>query len=243
MVSRLRRAWQSLPPERRAAAVAAFALFATLFLPWYQQTAIATGAGGRRLQSLAGSLTGWGAFSFVEAAVLLVSLSVLVLLFKRAEGSAFHLPGGDGWAITFAGAWTCFLIVWRMFDKSGTTNHGYYATSVGVEWGIFAALLVAAILTWAGIRIRRAHRPEPPLPDGVVFDGRWHDGPRRSSDREQARRPAPAASPTPGRRAARAPRSSWRPAERPEWSEPPERPVGWLTAPPAAGTDANPDDE
>ncbi len=48
------------------------------------------------LRSLSESMTGWGAFSFVEAAVLLVAAGVLLLLFVRAEGQAFHVPGGDG---------------------------------------------------------------------------------------------------------------------------------------------------
>ena len=127
---------------------------------------ILSGAGraaGLRLTSA--SITGWGAFSFVEAAVLLVAAAVLTLLFMRAEGRAFHVPGGDGGVITAAGAWTCVLIVWRIFDKQGgQSNHGQYLTSTGIEWGIFIALGVAGLLTDAGSRIKLAHEPEPPLP-------------------------------------------------------------------------------
>jgi hypothetical protein len=161
--ARIRRAWGFLPPERRLAAVGALGLLLTLFLPWYQETVIARGRSAN-LNSLSASLTGWGAFSWVEAAVLLVAVAVLVLLFVRAEGKAFHVPWGDGGVITGAGAWTCLLIVWRMFDKQGTTGHGLYETTSGIEWGIFVALAVAALLTYAGSRIRRAHEPEPPLP-------------------------------------------------------------------------------
>jgi hypothetical protein len=159
---RVARAWRALPHERRLAAYAAIGLFLALFLPWYQETVIASGKA--HLQSLSASITGWGAFSFVEAAVLLVAAAVLTLLFQRAEGRAFHLPGGDGWVITAAGLWTCALIVWRIFDKQGTSVHGPGATSTGVEWGIFVALAIAAFLTYAGSRIRAAHQPEPPLP-------------------------------------------------------------------------------
>jgi hypothetical protein len=135
----------------------------TLFLPWYQETVIASSK-TPALRSASASLTGWGAFSFVEAAVLLVAVGVLVLLFVRAEGKAFHVPGGDGWVVTAAGIWAAILIVWRMFDKEGTTGHGQYATTAGIEWGIFVALGVAALLAYAGSRIRLAHEPEPPLP-------------------------------------------------------------------------------
>ena len=161
--SRVVRAWRALPHESRLAAFASAALVVTLFLPWYQVTLIAR-AKSAALESASASITGWGAFSFVEAAVLLVAGGVLTLLFQRAEGRAFHLPGGDGAVITAAGLWTCVLIVWRIFDKQGATANGPSATTSGVEWGIFFALGAAAFLAYSGSRIRAAHRPEPPLP-------------------------------------------------------------------------------
>jgi hypothetical protein len=161
--TRLVRAWKALPSESRLAAYASGALFVTLFLPWYQVTLIAPEK-AKGLQSASASITGWGAFSFVEAAVLLVAVAVLTLLFQRAEGRAFHLPGGDGAVVLAAGLWTCALIVWRIFDKQGATTNGPSATTSGIEWGIFVALAAAAFLAYAGSRIRAAHRPEPPLP-------------------------------------------------------------------------------
>ena len=159
----MRLAWRVLPPERRLSALAAVALFATLFLPWYQETVIPTGFAKHTTLPNA-SLTGWAAFSFVEAAVLLVSLAVLALLFFRAEGRAFHVPGGDGGMITVAGFWTGVLILWRMFDKSGTQGYGQFVTASGIEWGIFIALGVAGLLAYSGQRIRLQHEAEPPLP-------------------------------------------------------------------------------
>ena len=161
--TRLARAWRALPHESRLAAFASLALFVTLFLPWYQVTLIAQ-AKTTKLQSASATITGWGAFSFVEAAVLLVAAGVVTLLFQRAEGRAFHLPGGDGGVITAAGVWTCVLIVWRIFDKQGATTNGPSATTSGIEWGIFIALAAGAFLAYSGSRIRAAHRPEPPLP-------------------------------------------------------------------------------
>jgi hypothetical protein len=194
---RLVRVWRELPSERRLAAGAALALFLTLFLPWYQETVIAGGVNS--LRSASASLTGWAAFSFVEAAVLLVAVSVLALLLFRAQGRAFHVPGGDGGVVTAAGFWTCLLIVWRMFDKEGTSGHGQVATTSGIEWGIFIALGVAGVLTYAGTRIRRAHEPEPPLPGDAPrgsrrpdmdADDTWTQTPAGAAP--PARRPAPA---------------------------------------------------
>ena len=206
--TRLARFWRGLPGERKLAALAALGLFVTLFLPWYQETVIASGV--TSLRSTSASLTGWGAFSFVEAAVLLVAAAVLVLLFIRAEGGAFHVPGGDGGVITAAGVWTCALIIWRMFDKQGTTGHGQIASTWGIEWGIFVALGIAALLTYAGSRIRQAHEPEPPLPgEGVVAVanatveatgdrfGRRAGSPAQDRSRERARRRGRVATPAP----------------------------------------------
>jgi hypothetical protein len=161
--TRVARAWRALPHESRLAAFASAALFVALFLPWYQVTLIAR-AKSATLQSASATITGWGAFSFVEAAVLLVAAGVVTLLFQRAEGRAFHLPGGDGGVITAAGLWTCLLIVWRIFDKQGATTTVQSATTSGIEWGILVALAAAAFLAYSGSRIRAAHRPEPPLP-------------------------------------------------------------------------------
>jgi hypothetical protein len=179
--------------------MASAGLFLALFLPWYQETVFANGV--TSLRSASSSLTGWGAFSFVEAAVLLVAVAVLILLFTRAEGQAFHVPGGDGGVITAAGLWTCLLIVWRIFDKEGTSRHDQIAYTSGIEWGIFVALGVAAVLTYAGSQIRLAHEPEPPLPGappakrtgGRTRRRRWLG---KSSD--EARRHAPARRAYPG---------------------------------------------
>lgn len=156
-VSRLRAAWRALDREERVAGLAALGLLATMFLPWYSATRAIVAKGSAR--SVSEGHVAISVFSFVEAAVLLVALGVLALLFARGERRAFHLPGGDGTVITAAGAWACLLIFWRFFDKP---NLGAQVT-VGLKWGIFVALTAGVALALAGNRIRAAHRPEPLL--------------------------------------------------------------------------------
>jgi hypothetical protein len=156
-VRRLRVAWRALAPEQRLVAFAALGLLFTMFLPWYSTTS--AGKLGKRIVAVHDSQSALEAFSWVEAAVLLVALGVLALLFARGERRAFHLPGGDGAVITGAGIWACLLIVWRFFDKPELGN----GVSVGLQWGIFIALCAAVALVLAGNRVRAAHRPEPPL--------------------------------------------------------------------------------
>ncbi|MDO8201357.1 hypothetical protein, partial [Conexibacter sp. CPCC 205762] len=150
-------AWRGLAPEGRLAAGAALLLFVTMFLPWYQLNAVVAERAGGRL--VGRNLTAFGVFSFVEAAVLLVAIAVLFLLFARAEGRSFHLPGGDGTIVTIAGGWVLLLLVWRLFDKPNVSGAG--VGNVGIQWGIFFAIGAAGLLTSAGLRMRAAHRPEP----------------------------------------------------------------------------------
>jgi hypothetical protein len=159
-VPRIARAWDALDRDRRLAAVAALLLFVTMLLPWYQQNAVVTGSKHGALVSQ--NLNAFAVFSFVEAAVLLVALAVLFLLYRRAEGATFHMPGSDGAVIFAAGLWAGLLLVLRLFDKPGITHNGV-AANVGVQWGIFFALAAAGLLAYAGSRMRAARRPEPPL--------------------------------------------------------------------------------
>jgi len=146
--ARIVRAWRTLTPDGRLAAIASLALFLSMFLPWYQVQ-------GRAVSD---SVSAFGAFSFVEAAVLLVAFAVLALLFARSEHATFHLPGGDGSVVMAAGLWVAVLLVWRLFDKPDAAD-----ALVGVEWGIFFALAAAGLLAYAGSRMRRAQRPPAPL--------------------------------------------------------------------------------
>jgi hypothetical protein len=94
----------------------------------------------------------FGPFSFVEAAMVLTGLAVLLLLRKRAEGAEFHIPFGDGSVIAAAGAWSALLIVFRLPERPlGQT---------------LLALVCAGLLLIAGVSERRKRLPDDlPGPD------------------------------------------------------------------------------
>src|SRR5215210_3265792 len=127
--ARVGRAWRALHPDQRLAAIAALLLLASMLLPWYQETG--TAAGGQPINY---SLNAFEAYSFVEAAIFLVAIGVLVLVFARAERKAFHLPGGDGTVIFAAGLWVMFLVFYRQLDKPDG-REGVATTFIGVQWG------------------------------------------------------------------------------------------------------------
>ncbi len=160
-MTRLTDVWRALASAQRRAALASLGLFVSMFLPWYDKTdTVVVHSAAKATQT---SLSAFQAFSFVEAAVLLVSAGVLTMLFSRAEGRAFHLPGGDGAIVMLAGGWTALLIFYRLLDKPELQGNNRFLSTVGVEWGIFIALLLALGLIFAGARMRAEERPEPPL--------------------------------------------------------------------------------
>jgi hypothetical protein len=154
-------AWGVLESERRLAAAAAVAMFITMLLPWYSKSYTVIVKGSAKIAST--SLSAFQDFSFVEAAVLLVSAGVLTILFARAERRPFQLPGGDGLIIMLAGAWCALLIFYRLLSKPSTAATQKISTTIGIQWGIFFALAAAGLLAYAGSRIRGGQRPEPPL--------------------------------------------------------------------------------
>lgn len=131
------RTWALLSPEQRVAAVAATLLIVSTF----------------------------GPFSFVELAIVLVGLAVLVLLRARADGREFHLPFGDGAVIAAAGVWCAFLIIVRVLDRPLGQN--------------LLALGCALLLFLAGAR-ERAKRPPDDLPAERLAD--------RTTERRRRRR-------------------------------------------------------
>jgi hypothetical protein len=182
-MTRLTHAWRALEREQHLAVLAAVGLFISMFLPWYSKanTFIEHGA----VKGTQTSLSAFQAFSFVEAAVLLVSAGVLSMLFARGEGRDFQLPGGDGLIVTVAGGWAALLIFYRLLDKPGLQASQRITATVGVEWGIFIALLLALGLLYAGQRMRAEARHPPRV--RVRERGRADRSPPPEADRDGER--------------------------------------------------------
>jgi hypothetical protein len=153
-VTRLSHALRAMAPEQRLALVASLSLLVTMLFPWYGLQSL-----NRKTAAInSHDISAFGDVSFVEAAVFLVAVGVMVMVLARAEGREFQLPGGDGTIVTIAGCWAGLLIFYRVFDRPA--GHGY---PVGIEWGFFLAFVAAGALAYAGWRMRAAEHPEPPL--------------------------------------------------------------------------------
>ena len=160
-MGRLQAAWRGLDRDQRLAAFAALALLATMFLPWYETKVFNTRSGAFASDTDSAFTSGP---TFIEAAIFLVAIGVLLLLLARGERRGFHLPGGDGTVIFGAGVWAALLLLWRVFDRPEAEGQG---ATVGISWGFFFAFVAAAAVAAIGWRIRVAGRPEPPLPTEV----------------------------------------------------------------------------
>jgi hypothetical protein len=158
--------------ELQLAALAALVLAVSMFLPWYQKTLVAES------ELRQGNVSALGAFTFVEAAILLVCVAVLFLVWARSRQMGFHLPGGDGTAIVLAGGWAVLLILYRALDQPD---------DMGIQWGMFVAFAAAGALVAAGLRVRAMHAPEPPNPAADDID--WVAPPQRTRERTPDRRP------------------------------------------------------
>jgi len=144
--------WSTLNVPQRRVLIASVVLTATFFLPWYHKQFFAELNGQIAQREV--SLSAWGSFSFIEAAVLMVAIGTLILMLARGEGKSFHLPGGDGTAVLAAGVWGSLLIVIRMvFDKPGAVS-GEQGTTVGIDWGIVVALFATLLIAYLGERLR-----------------------------------------------------------------------------------------
>lgn len=198
-MTRLAHAWRALEAEQRLAALAAAGLFVSMFLPWYSKTDTVIVAGAARATQT--SLSAFQAFSFVEAAVLLVSGGVLVLMFRRAERSAVQVPGGDCIVVMVAGGWTALLIFYRLLDKPGLQGNQRVTATVGVQWGIFIALLLALGLVYAGRRMHALEQPGPPRTRSPGSARRPRPAPPGATDEPPAMRREPLAAAPPRRSA------------------------------------------
>jgi hypothetical protein len=135
----------SLTAHERLAAIGIAVVVVSLFLPWYGVT-------------LAGGLvkTAAGTFGLPEAALLLTVGSAAYLIVRCARGHSLPRPLDEGALLVVAGVWSGILIAYRILDRPEFELAG--AGRVGLRYGIFVALIGAALIVAGGMRKRREDR-------------------------------------------------------------------------------------
>jgi hypothetical protein len=141
-----------LDDGRKLAAAACIVFLVSLFLPWYGKSFVPTGT----TTFVKTNISAFGAFTWVEAALLLVDAGVLALLYLRSTDHRVELPAGDGTMIALAGGWMIVLLIVRVFDKPSAT--GGAAATVGLQWGLLLAMAAAGAILAAGVATRAIER-------------------------------------------------------------------------------------
>lgn len=145
--STLAREVRGLRGNERLAVIGVAVIAGSLLLPWYGVP-------------VAGDLvqTGLGAFTWTEAALLLVGAATLFLAMQIGGGYVPPRPLRE-WALLFAaGLWATAIVVYRMIDRP---DLDFEVVSVQVDreyslrYGIFVALAGAVLIAAAGLRSRR----------------------------------------------------------------------------------------
>ena len=140
-----------LDDGRKLAAGAGIVLLLSFFMPWYSKSVLP--AGGKAF--ITTSISAFGAFTWVEAAILLVDVAILALLYLRSKGHRIELPAGDGTMIAIGGGWIVILLLVRVFDRPSATGTG---ATVGLEWGLLVAMASAGAMLAAGLAVRAVER-------------------------------------------------------------------------------------
>jgi hypothetical protein len=162
-----------LDDGHKLAAVAGAVLLVSLFLPWYEKSLVPAGS----KEFVSQSLSAFGAFTWVEAALLLVDASVLLLLWLRSTDRRVELPAGDGAMIALAGGWMVVLLLVRVFDRPSVTGNG---ASVGLQWGLLIAMAAAGAMLASGLAIRAIeHATAAPRDPAPPTDEPAHEVPVR----------------------------------------------------------------
>ena len=141
-----------LHPSERLAALGAAAIPLSLAFPWY-----GIPVSGGLVQ------TGFGAFGFAHAALLLTTAAALYLLFRRLRGNAFPRPFSEGGLLAVAGGWGALLVGYLMLDRPDELA-GF--GRVNLRYGIFVALAGAVATMVGGLRLRQVDADtDLPRPD------------------------------------------------------------------------------
>jgi hypothetical protein len=133
------------------AGASGLALFIFMFLPWYGASASTNLPGGEDFSVSGGSVSAWGAFSFIDILLFLVAVVAIGLVLMQMADSSLDLPQPPGLIIAAAGALAVVLILFRLIFTPGEDTSG-----LGVELevtrkiGIFLGLIAAAGITYGG---------------------------------------------------------------------------------------------
>jgi hypothetical protein len=154
IAGRFWRGLRGLGGSERIAVIGAAVIVGSLLLPWYQSPI-----------SDELVLTGFGAFDWPEAALILIAAATTFLATMGAGGYVPPRPLREWALFVAAGAWAALIVLYRIADPPQFTLEGH-DEPYDRHYAIFVALGGAVIVIAAGLRMRPTeHRKRPRAPD------------------------------------------------------------------------------
>jgi hypothetical protein len=144
---------RGLGGNERISVIGAAVMVASLFLPWW---------GSPISDELV--QTGFGAFGWAEAALVLIAAATVFLALQCGGGYVPPRPLREWALFVVAGSWAALLILYRIADRPRFTLAGR-DEPYDLHYAIFVALAGAAVIVIAGLRMRpreKAKRPRAP---------------------------------------------------------------------------------
>ena len=129
-----------LTPAERLVCMAAAAVLGSLLLPWY---GIALSGGL--------SISGFDAFGFAAAAMLIAVGGAGFAVMRDAAGHPLARPLRSADLVTLAGAWAAAVAVYLMVDRPDELAG---STRILLRIGPFVALAASLTIAGAGLRMR-----------------------------------------------------------------------------------------
>jgi hypothetical protein len=144
---------RGLGPNERIAVIGCAVMVGSLLLPWYESPI-----------SNDLVLTGIGAFSWPEGALVLIAAATTFLALQGGGGYIPPRPLREWALFVAAGAWAALIILYRIVDPPQFTLEGH-DEAYNLHYAIVVALAGAGLIIAAGLRMRpreRAKRPQAP---------------------------------------------------------------------------------
>jgi drug/metabolite transporter superfamily protein YnfA len=208
---------------RLIAAVGGVLLIVSLFLSWYGINV--SGDAAQFATAFDNSFSGWQSLDIGDFVFFIVGLLAIAPAALDIFDLEIELPFDVGFVALIGGAISLAWIILRIIDKPGPDIPDVAGLNVGigVKFGIFVALIGAALIVFGGFRQQQEDDEGPTFTDPV--SGQQYATPQA---------PPPAAPPP-----AAAPPAAAPPAQAPPPAEPPQPqappPAATPQAPPPAG--------
>lgn len=125
------------------------ALFLFMLLPWYgvKDSVAIPGVGSYG----GGTVSAWGAFTFIDFLLLIVAVIAVGLMVARAIGAMPKGMGSPGTLVAAAGALGLLLILFRLLATPDIDLSGVgFDAELGRKYGIFLSLLAAGGIAFGG---------------------------------------------------------------------------------------------